>query len=818
MHSFGSRRGFLMWTVLGILAVMGILAFALNYMARQQNAMAHRVYFGEVAQHLAQGGLELMGRRVRDTLYIRRLPRANARPEDGSFFSAFLLDNERLKKFFDSFGFRQEEWFQQLFGKDYRYPLDVLVKQVRGSSLRISLAVDPQPLCKDPIVVDAVEKRVRLVLRSRGEYRGVVRELSTGYEVKVVHPFPPVASKFTLFAHEAEPGQGYNTFRNDTSGMPYTPNDFPPVVFDNTPPEEVQDRTLIAENLPNEQTAPFAQMGQVRTALERRGWIYLGTGTGSREVHLNMTAGPVLVGAKGYGEYFHLFDPLPEATGGFDAKPAYFAVMQPPAFFEQPVADLVHPGVQQKPNINFLYWAFHYPDASSNLRDGTLGGSLQTESSSVLHLYGTHANPSRTKVFGNVFQDYIRFGYLALDRDTSNTDEDLQRANLAAAGLPPHVRVRDTIDPVFKYATEEEYTDDLRAESAGQPRMTLSTIPPEVVNKNFVIDGVMADPGWPTVPLDLGTYRYARMFDGIYDSGESDPARNRGYSRYMSQVEAVPYNEMLDYMFYGGVIPPQSNPLYQGPTLPEGNEFYQQADQVAIDFHDPLHDELRRTGYFQGALRSVFQPGSASYSESIGTTEAARAGLRPPDVKSPSPASTLLLARTYAEYRTPSDFMAEHYNAAANILELHRSVRIRQGDLVLPPNMRYVGSGMILLMNGSITSQGQVPLADPSSAMESTLTLATLDGDVLLGPGAHQAAFIAPAGALRPLNGLPLGLEGTAAARIVPPSSLTAGGQLVYRGVYDPATDLREPRGSAYIDYYQIAMEDSPMDWSRITP
>ncbi len=93
-----------------------------------------------------------------------------------------------------------------------------------------------------------------------------------------------------------------------------------------------------------------------------------------------------------------------------------------------------------------------------------------------------------------------------------------------------------------------------------------------------------------------------------------------------------------------------------------------------------------------------------------------------------------------------------------------------------------------------------------------------LDGDVLLGPGAHQAAFIAPAGALRPLTGLPLGLEGTAAARIFPPSSLTAGGQLVYRGVYDPATDLREPRGSAYIDYYQIAMEDSPMDWSRITP
>jgi hypothetical protein len=815
-RSFARRDGFLMWTVVGAVIVMGILGFALHFMARQQNAQSHRIYFGEVAQNLAEAGIEHVGRRVRDTLAPHPTVRGGLRLEDGNFFSIFLLDSARLKNMFGSV-LRTEDWLRQLLGRDYRYPLDVLATQFPGSSLVVTVDVDPQPLCKDPIVADPVEKRVRFVIRSRADYRGVTRIQETGLEVKVVHPFPPATSKFTLFAHEAEPGQAYNTSRNSTSGLPYTPADAPPLVLNNTPPQEVQDLTLIQENLPYEQTNPFGQMPTVRAALERRGWIYLGTGASNRELRLNMAAGPVLSGGQGFGEFFHLFDPLPYAVGGFDANPAYFRVMQPPAFFTATVPDTLHPPLLQQPSINFLYWGFHYPDGTSNLRDGTLGRSLQTESSSCLHLYGTHAQPSRTKVFGNVIQDYVRFGYLALDRDHTTNDEDAQKANLAASGQPPHVRTRDTIDPVLRYADEPDFQADLNLESSGQPMTVLSTIPPAVVNKNFMISGVIADPGWPTIPLDKSRYTYAQMF-GAYEAGGTDPATNKGYSRFMSQVEGVPYNDLLDYMFYGGVIPPQSNPLFREPTLPEGKTYYQLAETAKLTFHDPLHDFLRLNSYFDGALGDVLKPGSTDYAQAVETAPGQRSGPRPPVVSNPSPAAIMLLARTYREFLDAREFMSEYYDAANNILYFDQCVRIRQGDLVLPPSLRYVGTGSIVLMDGSVTSHGVRPLPEPLSGLPSGLTLATLNGDINLEEGIHQAAFIAPNGSIQHSAAAPLLVEGSLAARHVPPSALARGGLLTYDGLYDPCTDLREPRGSAYIDYYQVALSDVPMDWKRTAP
>ncbi len=819
-RTFGpvSRSGFLIWAVAGLLAVMGVLVGVLSQMARQQNAQAHRIYFGEVAQNLAEAGIEHVGRRVRDVLFSSRFPRNLSRLEDVGIFQVLMLDNARLSQLFRDRASRGEVWLQQLLGRGYRYPLDRLLADIEGSTLEITLLVEPAPLVPDPVILDPVEKRVRFILRSTAEHRGVTRVMETGYEIKVVHPFPPVSSKFTLFVSDAEDGQAYNTFKNNTAGQPQTPDDFPPLLFDNTPVEEIRDLTLIRENLPNEETNPFGQMGDLRDAISRRGFIYLGTGTGNTEVHLNMTAGPVLTGFGGFGEFFHFFDPLPEEMGGMSARPGYFAVLAPPPFFQNPVPDPTQPGIFQQANINFLYWGFHQPDGASNLADGTLGSSLLSENSSVLHLFGSNGNPSRTRVYGNVWQDYIRFGYLALDRDTTENDENTQKANLSAGGLPARVRVRDTIDPTLRFAERSEFDEDLRLEASGAPLRTLLPIPSAVINKNFMIGGVVADPGFPTIAMDLGSYRYGRMFDQLYDSGSTDPSRNLGYSRFMSKVEPMPYNAVLDFMFYGGIIPPESNSLFPGPTVKEGYGALLDPSEVAFRFRDPLHEGLGMPIYFEGSLDEVFRPGGGNYQESVGGDPARRSGLQPPKVLSPSPAAEFLLARTYREFLNASELLATYYDPASKILTMDQCVRVREGDLILPAGMAYVGSGLIVVVNGSITSQGITARLDPFTGLPSGLTLATLSGDINFSGGPHQAAFVAPRGGLRRLDDSPLRIDGSLAVRDLAPGVLSSGGVLSYGGLFDPTTDIRVAGGGGYIDYYQIAMSDSPMDWRRVKP
>lgn len=806
------NSGFVMGAVVGSLFLVAVLLGSVHFMARQQNRMAHRIAFGEVAYHLARSGAELVSRKLRDGLLPRRLPAVNLDLRNGPLSLLFLLDPDTLQEELRDRG-RSESFLRQILGEDYRFPLDTLERRFPPSSIEVFLEGTARPLHdEDSGLTDPVEKVVDLTVTSRATYRGIARTVRTGYQLKVVNPFAPVVCRFTLFVPRAAGGYAYNAFLNDEAGLPYAGSPVRPVVLDNTPETELDDLVLMEENQSNIAAGnPFAQRSQLANELGRRGHVYLGTAPGDPDIHLNLAAGPVLSGGGGRGEFFQLFNMLPPSLGGYDAQPGYFSVIDPPDFFRNPVRDPVN-DLDQKANVNFLYWGFHHP-GQNDLRDGTLGSSLVTEDSSLLQLFGTTYAPSRTVVWGPVRRDYVRFGYLALDRDDRDNDEQTQAANLAASGLPTEVRARDTIDPIFKFVADEgTWRDELDREAGGRPFSRLADIPPSVCNLNHTAGpgcsllGPIIDPGHPVVPLDPARYTYRNMFGEGFDDLSVPVAERKGYSRFMSQVESIYYNRILDFMYYSDVIPPESHPAYQAPTLPPSEdttldtfESYYEGNLAVFYWNDPLHRILGVEHYYKGDFPDFFEP----------------RGGAPPLVES------ILEARSYREYLTVGEFLADTYDPSLNLFTLTQCVIIREGDLTVPAGARYIGSGAVVLRSGDLRLQGLTSFPDPATGLPSLATFATLSGNLIFtGPAGlptppNRGLFLAPRGSVQTSATSSLEIEGSLAARHLPPGSLTRGGRIAYRGECDPITWREEEDQASYVDYYQMALSDAPVTWER---
>lgn len=827
MHRRGrsSRRGFVLFAALGLLTVLGIMLYALHFFERQQNLQAHRLYFGEVAQHLADSCLELLGRSVRRHAYAAPGQALNLRyPLDiQGFFLFFMQDSDTLQARFDRLSTGDQHAFlQQLFGEHYRYPLDVLEDEYPGADLDVKLAIEANPLFpRDAYVKDRVEKTVNLTLRATATYRGVTRRGDMTLALKVAHPMPPGSCKFTLFAHDAS-GENFNAYQNLADGRPAPDSAARPFVLYNTPPNVRSDNDLNSANkVAIDASRPFEQVPEVRKVLARRGYVYLGTGTGNAsELVLRQTAGARLADdgsllASPYGEFFHLYDPVHDG-----AYPAYYRLRgaHAPPFFQRLAPAWSGLSDEVYPYINFLYWGFHEPDPAvpgdRGLKDGVLNTDIDSrgEASSLLHLFGSADNPSRTLVFGPVKYEYIRFGFASADRqgtadDSESEDESIQKGRLASTPMASQVYIpnRDGIVATLRHVpSEAEFDAEMARESSGAPFEFLAKLDPllstpaiEVANLNYRVTGAdgtdyVLDPGKEIFSLDPSTFNYRNMFEGRYDDLSPD---ERGYDWYQSQVRAMPYGELIDYMYYGRVIPPDQHANFpgNGPTLTESPDFYESGRDVKLSFSDPLHAYLDQTDYFHGPLDSLLDP-------------AGRA----------SPAAAMLDARVSVSLPDGKSFLDRYLVPPLNPGDLPElacpdCVRIESGDLDLPRCLA-TASGLVVVADGSIRSHG-VDTATGNVAP----SFVSLSGDIVLDANRkHAACWLACGGRIERSGDGPLWLRYSLAAHRLPAESIAQGGAIFYDSNVDPTGDnSTDPARWSYIDYYVMSVSDCAVAWKR---
>ena len=212
-----------------------------------------------------------------------------------------------------------------------------------------------------------------------------------------------------------------------------------------------------------------------------------------------------------------------------------------------------------------------------------------------------------------------------------------------------------------------------------------------MANLNYKVveaDGTehILDPGHEVFSLDPSVFTYRNMFGGRYEDLSPD---ERGYDWYQSQVRVMPYDELVDYMYYGRVIPPDQHANFpgNGPTLTESPEFYAEGRDVKLDFTDPLHAYLDETTYFHGHLDELLEPAGRASHAAVLVDERVSVSL---------PDGAAFLER----YLVPSGDPAVPAE-----LRCPDCVRIESGDLDLPRCVA-TASGLVVVAEGAIRSHG----------------------------------------------------------------------------------------------------------------
>ena len=98
-----SNRGFIIFVVTGIVAILGLTLISLNWMTRQQNVQSHKSLYNETARISAEAGLQLLIRAIREGIQtpseadIERISKTRNYHEK-SFYGFFLQSTDRQNK------------------------------------------------------------------------------------------------------------------------------------------------------------------------------------------------------------------------------------------------------------------------------------------------------------------------------------------------------------------------------------------------------------------------------------------------------------------------------------------------------------------------------------------------------------------------------------------------------------------------------------------------------------------------------------------------------------------------------------------------
>lgn len=386
------QAGVVLILVIVLGAILMLLGVTLHQYSVRQEANIHHIASGEVAHFLAESGLSISIRSIRDALREAgidgdtkniELTRLLTRP--GSLADMSLMP--LLKDF----------WNKDL--KEFAAEID----RTANISIEVWLR-EFQPTETDSAVwADPCAKAGYLSIEAAGEYKGVRRVLSVKRRVSVANILPPVVSKFTLHVADAMRGQEcrYNIIRNDYAGG-VTDGPRPLICINHDTPESQLEQKPLAEALSANAPADV---------WKNRGWIYMG----GRRVRLQITSG-----AGSMGEIFHFYDV--SNVNMFQAVRFKTPTARLPEIFSGPVELPIDkdPGRQTSYTLGhgFVIEGFHDKSSQADRDAMYQGGILSSREkaiygaqSSQLHIFGEARKgfQSRTKVVGNVYAAFPRF-------------------------------------------------------------------------------------------------------------------------------------------------------------------------------------------------------------------------------------------------------------------------------------------------------------------------------------------------------------------------------------------------------------------------
>ena len=433
MRRNSRRRGVVLYTLLGVLVIVAILAISLNSLTVQKTRQSRYLTDGQDCMLL---GRSLAG-------YAVAIAQEALENQTSPLFLAIMSGTLRPG---------------ELLPLDFP-AIKSILSDFRNASGRVSLKL----LATQPIRpaessatsgFDAAEQRMKVeivVTCSAGLAEMQHQEIR---EFRVINLCPDILGKFTLFIRSITDPEALNKFACHIDGYPDSSFSAAPtclpVILKNG--GELDSAAAEAEDL---------------SSWKKRGYVYLGDDA----VNLNLTSGNF----DAFGELFHFYRLNREA-----GIPGYFHPFPPPFFAAPP--DFAHRVPQQlnsgpQFSDSFAYILKHVVSGFYTTQDncadmnfaGRLDVSLPSGSadsrarmrSSSLHLYGTRTNPSPTLVLGNVSRRYADYAAVVVDatgdaqRDAileyvKETREPLGSLPLppdtvyavAGSGLPPETPIR----------------------------------------------------------------------------------------------------------------------------------------------------------------------------------------------------------------------------------------------------------------------------------------------------------------------------------------------------------------------------------------
>ncbi len=578
---FLPNRGFIIFVVTGIVAILGLALVTLNWMTRQQNVQSHKSLYNEIARSSAEAGLQLLIRALREGTQtpseadIDRMS-DNSNYHHNSFYGFFLQPSSKLSSHLQDNQLSHSK-IMNLFSKKLKIIHDSYQKLTPGLNLEYTINVESNSLYSNiiggEILKDEVEKKLNLELICAATYLGTTKSFRLKKFLNVYNLISPITSKFTFF-HKSSIGNRYNKLITNLLGKPILnqegnfkyPYNFPLILINGPLKNNSQipdDSILLAgkggigfENMNH--LSARDELEKSKTAILRRGFLYFGPGNDNI---LRLTPGS---DPAGWGEYFHLFNPFI----GNNPNTYTAQIVNSPEFFQrsQIVQNQapINSETRGRAILQSIYEGFYEPDIYIHNRPDPSHHILSGYSaySSLIHPFGSYLAFNRAYTVGNAYRSIVKISSVGVDRLDTSDDEMEQVICLQV----PSVQQRDGRMAILKEATIEGWE--------GSREFTLNPLIRTMDN----LHKLRPSPNGPAYlcenepqTLNVGPeFNYNAMFPD-YEQ----------YANFMSRIEKLPINHTLDYPhFTHEVIPPSDHQNFVQFMFPphEKERLYEFAD------------------------------------------------------------------------------------------------------------------------------------------------------------------------------------------------------------------------------------------------
>ena len=554
------NRGFIIFIITGIVAVLGLLLVTLNWMTRQQNIQSHKSRYNEVARTSAEAGLQLLIRAIREgiktpsEIELQSMSQ-NSKFHQNSFYGFFLQTSDKLFENSDQNQLTHSVLIN-LFPRQMKVIHETYQKTIPGLKLEYSINLESKSLYSyangEEVLKDKIEKKLNLELICEATYKGTTKKYKFKKYMNIYNLISPITSKFTFF-HKSSSGDRYNKLITNLLGKPIIdqsgdfkyPYNFPLVLINgplDNDPQIPGDSFLLSgkggnsfENMNH--LSDKDELEKSRKIILQRGFLYFGPGENNI---LRLTPGSDPLG---WGEYFHLFNPM--IGNNPNTYPAQ--IINSPDFFQRSHivqnSEPLNSETYGKAILQSVYEGFYEPDIYIQNRPDPSHHILSGYSaySSLIHPFGTYLAFNRAYTVGNAYRSIVKISSVGVDRvDTPN--DEIEQANCLRV---PSVQQRDGRMAILREATEEgwEGTREFTLNPLIKTMDNLHRLRPE---PDGYINVCENEP--ETISVD-SQFNYDAMFSN-YEQ----------YSNFMSRIEKLPINHTIDYPhFTNEVIPPNDH-------------------------------------------------------------------------------------------------------------------------------------------------------------------------------------------------------------------------------------------------------------------